>query len=82
MRISLFLIASIALVSLTACSNEDSEPNVQKLDSGMSVPRARVERALNEWTIVQLMEGNSEFTPGTKLEVANESPKDEVVKLE
>ena len=61
MRIPLILIASIALVSLTACSNEDSEPNVQKLD-----PRWSVDRALEEWTNNQAQERNQDFWPGIK----------------
>ena len=62
MRIPLILIASIALMSQTACSNEDSEPNVQKPDASM-----QVYKALNEWKENQAMEGLRDyFTPGIK----------------
>ncbi len=60
MRIPLIFIASIALVSLTACSNEDSEPNVQKKgDTFLSV-----HRALEEWRKNQALEKNRNFSPG------------------
>ena len=60
MRRLYIFIASIALVSLSACSNEDSEPNVQKLDTALSVLQAS-----EEWIKNHYLEGRN-YMPGIR----------------
>ena len=68
MRIPLILIAGMALVSLTACSKEGSEPNVQNLEEPGAIPAIfgtfeDVQQRKNEWMEKQVIEENLKFLP-------------------
>ena len=69
MRIPLILIAGMALVSLTACSKEGSEPNVQKVEEPGATQKIfdtleEVQQRKNEWMEEQVIKGNLKFLPG------------------
>ena len=68
MRIPLILIAGMALVSLTGCSNEDSEPDAQNLEEAGATQAILgtfeyVQQRKNEWMEKQVSEGNLKFLP-------------------
>ncbi len=60
MRTLLMVIASTVFFSLSACSNEDSEADIDKLDTYETVIRAS-----NEWMKKQALEGRN-YMPGMR----------------